>query len=460
MAENRITYLGGSAEGIGPSAYLLTIHGHTVMLDFGLEFVDWPKNTHTITRAFFRKKVQGSQVWKQILGEKKIDAVLVSHDHLDHSGGVPQLAEHLSPRARVWAHPVTNEGLWIVFQDTLKYSPYIADIFETHEILNRRKNLALGENEILPGVKVFVKLAGHLPGAVCFIFDFGNGERVLFANDMCRHDQPMVPGAKLCSEDVPENWMPTQIAGTDATYGNEVRRDWDAECSRLVEESEKIITAGGKVNVAAFGFGRGQNIAFEFMKRGFTVYIDGVIRRVLELYERTLNFNVDRSLIRFVENSSHRDDLIESDNPIIVITTAGMADAGPIIPYMIRSLPRKKDAVFFTSWVAPDSKAARILERSAPAQGVGTILLPEEEHSEKTVSVPIRARIDRFWLSSHLDGKEMREYCQDIVKKNGKKLKRICVTHGTPEAKRALALAVADLADDTIIIEPGTTIKI
>lgn len=451
--KSKITYVGGSLEGgLGPSSYMIEDGDSLGLIDLGLEFTKWPADTHPLTKLWYPKKVQGPVMLRQILNGRKINWILVTHLHLDHAGGLPLAVEFLETDAKIYADPLTNAGLEIVLRDTLKFSPYVYDVFEVDNILRRRVDLPLGEYELAPGRKIFSKKAGHLLGARSFLFKEG-----MITGDMSTHVQPTVDGAQFCSQDVPPEWMPKRILGMDLTHGLGTRTSWDIQMSRLAEQTEKVLARGGKAIIAAFGFGRGQNIALALARKGFTVYIDGVIRRVLALYESMAGIHVDHDKIRWVHDADHREKLIETDEPIVVITTAGMADAGPIIGYLIRSLPEKKDAVFFTSWVAPDSNAMKIMQRSTRE---GSRIQLETEEWER-ITVPIVAEIDRFHLTAHADTYDLFAYFDDIARAHrGRKLQSIALTHGTSESQRAATRLFARLADDIIIGEPGLSVSL
>ncbi|TSC74585.1 MAG: hypothetical protein G01um101433_1054, partial [Parcubacteria group bacterium Gr01-1014_33] len=351
------------------------------------------------------------------------------------------------------------EAMPIVFRDTVHYSPYLYDIFESyHTLEGRRQNIALGETEILPGVKVFAKGAGHLPGALSFIFDLGNGEKGLITGDQGMHYQYIVDGAKYCSEDVPKEYMPTHVLGMDLTHGMGRRMDFVNECDRLVEASVKILDNKGIALVGAFGFGRGQNVAIAYARKGIEVYVDGVIRKVFELYAKHIPLSSLMDKIKFIRSPEERDELLESGEPAVIITTGGMADAGPILGYLPRVLPRPKGkaAVFFTSWTAPDSNATKIVNKS---KRKNTKILLENENGRR-VEVPINCTVDHFHPSAHWDPYEMEGYFEDIVKVQGKLFKTMCPTHGTWEAKCDASLRLGDLADNTIFGEPGVSFEI
>lgn len=450
-----ITYLSGSV--LGANCYVIDRGSQRILVDFGLEFVPWDEDEHPLVKEFYGRKVVPPQFDPSFFDDKKIDAVIFTHNHLDHCGGAALLLPYLEPHARIFARPITNEVLEFVLRDTMKNSPYLFHIFQRDRTLALREDLPFGEFEILPGWKIFVKDAGHLPGAISIIFDLGDDERGIITGDVALHDQPIVPGTKMFSESVPSEWLPNRILGTDLTHGSEQKKfHYDHELEKFVNAVAEVHNAGGHVVCAAFAHGRGQQVAVALARRGFMVYVDGAIRQVLKMYQRHLDFDFPHDLIRFVEddkNNKYRKELIESEQPRIVITTAGMGDEGPIGLYMRAWLPYEKNAVFFTSYLAPGSTGARLLKISK--SGIpGTIELKSD--NDNLDEVAVCARIGRFHLSAHADLYDFATLIEDIVKaRGGKKLRSIYLTHGTPQTLNLAKDLFAFYADLIDIPKPG-----
>ncbi len=434
MKKASVTFLGGAPHGIGPSCFLVKIKDYTLLIEAGLHFTRWPADTHPVTRSFFRKKVEGPAFDPAIFKDHLIDAVLYTHLHLDHAGGIPLFRDYLAPHARVWASDLANAGLERVFRDTVRHSPYLYDAFDARNILSRRSDLPLGEYEILPGLKIFTKRAGHMPEARSFLLDVGDDEWAMITGDMAVHDQhpSIVKGALPCSEDVPFDHLPAYIFGTDLTHGESRRKDWKEQCDLLAEEVVKTLDRGGKALIAAFMFGRGPNVTLELADRGIEVIVDGGIRQIMEFYDDYLG--IDFSRIQFAEDSDeYRMSLVYSDDSAVIITTAGMEDDGPIRTYLPHIIQDERNCNILTSYVAPDSTAAYIKE--AFAKGRDSIMW-EDYDTERRIQIPRRAKVFHAGLTAHADPFELRDYFADITATRKKRFKRLCITHGTERGKR------------------------
>jgi Cft2 family RNA processing exonuclease len=474
--KNRITYLGLSKDESLLIGYLLDINGYRVLVDCGVEFADWPEGDPR--REQYGRMVRGLVFPPRIFDERKIDAVLLTHGHLDHAGGVPILEKkgYLAPHCKIWAHPVTHMGLPLSWKDSIKRSPYLFGEDEVNAALERRAYFdADGEWEILTGnsktgVFVWTKECGHLAGARTLILKIGE-ERVAITGDTALHDQPTVKGAKPFSDskEVPDEYLPTQILGTDLTSGARIRKNYAAESEALMKEAQPVLEKDGKVIVPAFAFGRGQNVALLFAswmrwnRHEFPIYVDGMIRKVFRIYQELLRIEIPKS-VQFVESADHRLALANSRGPMVIIATGGMGE-GPVTQYYRTALGEKENLVAVVGYAAPGTTNEMLLRQMG---------LPEEERKATLfdngtrIDVSLRAQVKSFGLSGHLDAEEACEYFGGIVKRrrrNGlkrKELKRIALTHGTHEAKQVAASGMYSygLADTVCFGEPWSTFEI
>lgn len=455
-----ITYIAGAY--LGASCYILDIDKYRIAVDVGLDFGMWDDDTHESIKRAYKRHVVGPDFEDAFFADKKIDAVFLTHNHLDHCGGVTLVLKYMKAEAKVWAMPITSDALSIVLRDTQKRSSYLFKDgpFEVDEVLCRREHLHLGENEPLPGLKMFIKSAGHLPGAASFIFDLGGDERGMITGDVALHDQPIISGMKLCSVDVPSEWMPTRILGTDLTHGElEAKFDYEHEMQRFLAAVACAWDRGAKIAVAAFAWGRGQNVALRLAQEGYPVYVDGLIVPVMQTYADHMPFDFDNlENIHLIESDEHREFLLRGDGPCIVVTTSGMAELGsPIITYLDVWIEDPNNAIFFTSYLTPSSIGGRLLKESrirkenplAP-RGKNDFLADLEKFAE----------IDRFHLSAHIDVYGLVEYLKDIVTATGVRLRSIALTHGTPKTLHVAKKFFADLADKVFYPRKGEQIII
>lgn len=468
---NRLTVLGGSSgpTSLGPACFLLDTEKYRIIVDCGEEFV----NVASVTdgQRVVRRTLRGPNL-NYLLDGRKVDAVILTHGHLDHVGMVPKLAPYLAAHAKIWASSQTHMVARLLWNDNLKFNPTGFGLYQVIAVSRewRKGQIEPGENELLPGLRVFTVPAGHVPGAFSVIVKLPDGRNALFAGDQSWHDQPVVGRADLLSTVVPPNWWPDMVLSTDLTSGfANRRRDYDDELRRLGTAVREVLARGGKAIVAAFAFGRGQNAALELARLDLPVplYVDGAIRQVFQILQENSWSPKDQTEfslegINFVGSNRERKELSWSPQPLVVVTTSGMGDGGPFAQWARYALADKKNAVFFIGYQAHGSTGLKILgardgdelELSAGPK------VDELGRPIETVKVPIRAQRERFHLTAHGDPWEVERFLGDIVSGRRAPIERLVITHATPESQRFAAFQYRRLADEIIFGGEGTVIRL
>ncbi len=406
-------------------------------------------------------------------GRKKIDAVWLTHAHVDHIGSVGVLCASgfLEPDAKIYCSPQTAKILSIILTDGLKgYSQF--NIIHAANALSRLVVVPEpGEFEILPGLKVYIPQRGHLPGNGGIVIPLASGKKGCFTSDECWHDQPVTQASLLPSQSWPRKWIPDEIWGDDTTYGLSIgttgkpKPTVNEEVIRLIEKVRESLGNNRKVIIAAFGTGRIQNIAVWLAEAGIRLYIDGVGRYVYRIFQKNRWSERDNRLPKLgessgiipVENAEHRDYLINSSESCVVATTGGMGDFGPISSYIQVGICREDFDFNFTSWLAPGSNGQKLVEASKKMEKEVKLKMGDEPRRR----FPLRASVGHFGFSSHSPMERNIDFWKDVVNcRQGKPLDRIVHAHGIPENKALAASLSMPFSEQIVYGERNTVIAL
>ncbi|MFP8951684.1 MBL fold metallo-hydrolase [Natrialbaceae archaeon A-arb3/5] len=385
-----VRFLGGARE-IGRSAILID---ETLLLDYGMDSGNPPSFP---------------------LDDVDPEAVVVSHGHLDHVGSLPSL---LSGDARPPIHwtPPTRDLTMVLARDTLKLHGGTYDCPFTETELARLTQVSethgYRERFEAAGYEITFFDAGHIPGSAHVLVDDGD-TRLLYTGDFYVDEAP--DDVESAGDERRDGSARGQqlLAGTSArpdadvvicesTYSDTVRRP-RAETEREFAESLRTtIWEGGTVVVPAFAIGRTQEALCLCEQYDLECYVDGMGKRVTELFLREDNreFLRDPDLLRrakgnarFVDGRDGQRKRIAEQNTVIV-TTSGMLHGGPAMTYVpaVRSHPANKIAM--TGYQVEGTPGRSLLE-SGSAEIDGRMMR-------------VSAQVEQYDFSAHADRRGLR----------------------------------------------------
>jgi uncharacterized protein len=431
----RISFLGGARQ-VGRSCLFLQTPESRVLLDMG---VDVTKNDSEQYPVLDAPEFDVGQ----------LDAVIISHAHLDHTGVVPYLFK-VGYTGPVYCTAPTRDIMALLQLDLVKIqrSEGNEPIYTSEEI----KQMVLHTicldweevTDITPDIRLTLYNSGHILGASMAHLNIGNGfHNILYTGDVKFARTNLLEGA---ATKFPR--METLII--EGTYGGRdnfspTPQESDAHFAEVVK---KTYERGGKVLMPVLGSGRAQEViviidklAREGKMPKIPIYVDGMlwdISAIYSAYPEFLNTNIRKlifhkdenpflsDLVRRVGSQKERLKVIEDEGPCIICATSGMLSGGPSVEYLKGLCENKKNTLVFSSYQGEQTMGRRIQN--------GEREFNLSDHGKQR-PFTINMEVARVEISGHADRKELMNFlarCQP-------KPKKIIVVHA--ESSRAIDLA-------------------
>lgn len=422
----RISTLGGCRE-VGRSCMLLSTPESKIVIDCGINV----GSDDSATPYLYVPEVYPLS---------QIDAVVLTHAHLDHSGLVPMLYKY-GYEGPIYCTPPTRD-LYVLLQlDYIEVAgregkrlPYDSSMIR--EALKHTITLNYGDvTDIAPDTKLTMHNAGHILGSAIAHFHIGDGlYNVAFTGDF-KYERTRL-------FDPAVNSFPRlETLVIEATYGgsNSIQPSRKEAENHLLKVVRDTINRGGKVVIPAFAVGRSQEVMVvleEAIRKGlieeFPVYLDGMIYEATAIhtsYPEYLN-NELRDMIFHkginpflaecfvqVENSKQRDEIINGE-PAVILATSGMLNGGPIMEYLKGLGPDEKNTLVIVGYQAEGTLGRRI------QKGWKEIPLTVEGKTQTVKMNMDVITVDGF--SGHSDRNQLMEYVRRVYPKPS----RIITNHG------------------------------
>jgi metallo-beta-lactamase family protein len=447
----KITFL-GAARSVTGSMHLLQVNSSHILLECGL---------------FQGRREESYQRNRNLpLDAGKLDAMVLSHAHIDHSGNIPNLVRS-GFAGNIYATFATRDLCSIMLQDSAHIMegdvgylnkkrkqeglPLLEPIYTASDATAALRNfVSIGYGRpipIAPGVILTFYDAGHILGSALCALDIdesGRRYRFLFTGDLGRKGMLILRDPEV----VPQ----VDYLLTESTYGGRQHgtpEDAEEELKRVVNETFK---RRGKVIIPSFSVGRTQEIVYALHRLSnanqiphLPVYVDSplstnatdVFRLHPEAYDaETLAFMEQYrdpfgfGQLRYVQNTDDSKALNTRDDPMIIITASGMCESGRILHHLKHNISNERNTILFVGFQAENTLGRRILdgEKDVPILGE---------------RFPVRARLEHIdGYSAHADHDELLSYIRDL---QPDRLSRVLIVHGDVESALAVQQGLREL---------------
>jgi len=442
----------GAARTVTGSQHLLEISGKKILLDCGL---------------YQGKREEAYNINKQYpFDPKELDAVVLSHAHIDHSGNLPGLWKK-GFRGDIYATPATRDLCAIMLQDSAhiqtkdiefvnkrkarNHEPLFKPLYgfeEVRGIMTLFKSIPYDRQFSVKGfggnVQVTYYDAGHILGSAQVGIDINeNGKkmRLGFTGDIGRPHLPILRD--------PAHMGDVNVMISESTYGGRVHDkaiDMDSQLQMVLTEA---LSRGGKIIIPAFSVGRTQEIVFSLSKLfaknllpKIPIFVDSPLSTnvsdIFKLHHECFDSETSELISRGVDvfgfsNLTYIKDAEDSKQlnyfkgPCVIISASGMCESGRIVHHLRNNISNEKNTILIVGFQAPHTLGRRIVEAEGK-QGMFVRIFGEEH--------PVKARVYVLnSFSAHADRDELREYFGKFSKGA---IEQIYLVHGDYDQQQAL----------------------
>ncbi len=449
----------GAARSTTGSMHLLSIGGKKVLLDCGLN-QGKRKEAFEMNRNF---PFEGSD----------IDACVLSHAHIDHSGNLPSLVKN-GFSGPIYATSATSDLCEIMLMDSAylqtKDVEYVnkkrkkqgKNPFEPLYVAEDvKKTLPLFqalpyENpvEIVPGLKVTLHDAGHILGSALTELEFESKgretQRLLFTGDMGRKNMPILRDPVMVRG--------VQFLITESTYGDRLHPPEEDVKKKLQNLCRSIEERQSRLIIPAFSVGRTQQVLYflnELYNEGclssIPVYVDSPLStkatKVYEDHDECYDHKMLQKIrdnsnpftlknINYVTETAESKELNHIQGPVIIISASGMCEGGRILHHLKNSVEDESNIILIVGYQAEHTLGRRIINKESPIKIFGE----KYELNAKVHSIQA--------LSAHADRDEMLDYFEEM----GPEVDRTFIVHGERDQQKPFASRLQSLGARKVTI--------
>jgi metallo-beta-lactamase family protein len=461
----RVTFW-GAARTVTGSMHLVEVGSKRVLLDCGL---------------FQGKRAEAFRRNREFpFRPRDVDAVVISHAHIDHCGNLPNLCRS-GFAGPIYCTPATRDLVAIMLADSAKIQeedalylnrkrekgePRIEPLYEPRyvpRVLRACRGLPYDQSfDVCKGVEATFVEAGHLLGSAMIALRVeagGQERRITFTGDIGRRGTPILRD--------PAPVPACDLLISECTYGGRRHEPVDLLAEQLGEVVQRTAQRGGKLLIPAFSLGRTQTVVYflhQLMKQGRLVKVPVVVDSPLaaeatEVFrvhpecfddEMALLLQDDPDLfggrrIRYVRSVEESKELNGQPGPMVIIAASGMCEAGRILHHLKHNIEDERNTVLIVGYQAPETLGHRLVTRQ-----------PEVRILDRRYKVRAEVVVANGF-SSHADHEDLMTYLGPLAGRT----KKVRLVHGEPEHAAALAAALREKGmADVAVPERGEMVEV
>ncbi len=409
-----------------------------------------------------------------------LDAVVLSHAHIDHSGALPSLVK-AGYDGPIYATPATRDLCAVMLRDAASIqssdarflnrqaehegsgAPRVEPLYEDEDVIETMGRFFSipyrHGTTIAPGVRLTFLDAGHVLGSAITVLDVEEGtetRRVVFTGDLGRYDRPILRD--------PEVAEGAHLLISESTYGDRLHDGTDKMDEDLARVVRRTHERGGKLLIPSFALERAQEVIFALKKLRqkeqiprVKVYVDSPltvqITDIFKLHPECYDAET-RALIRdhdspfdfpdlhYVDSVEDSKAIDAEDGPSIIISASGMCEAGRILHHLKASIEDPRSTVLIVGYQAQHTLGRRLVEQRARVKIFG---VERERRAEVVV-------LNGF--SAHADQRDLVSYAAATAARGA--LRHIALVHGDPRPQQILSqLLAAQGLGEVFVPTPG-----